>query len=312
MSISVVFAAPSFTLTSAQTVDASTIVATFDYHPNIGSGVYSLVSNHGAVRTVLQGAGPTPYQLYLYTNAPLTQDFWTLTYSGQTTGSPPVAIVPGTAYFWSGVGLAPVGIAAPPFSGANGSAYDFLRDNIPSSMKGNAWACFIAGLAVGEQVAWDNAPLVDRQMFLATASGVWLDRRAAGMGMERPVDVGMLDDDFRDYTVSLSSGQQTLIAFLEALRGRVDAGGRLLRHQSCGGAVHRHAAGGGLGRSRSRTGGRGRLHGRGRGSGSSGGRLVSTAAAGDERENDQHSQRRDRQSDEDRPPSRPPALLPWS
>lgn len=218
MSTTAIFTGPSFVVVSAQAVDASTLLVTFNYPPIIGTGIYSLVSNHGDVRTVTQGNGPGTDTAYLYTSAPLTQDFWTLTYSGQQTGAPPVNVVPGTAYFWCGVGVAPTGAASPPFSGDNQDAAEFIRDHIPSSMKGTVWACLIAGLAASEQVAWDNAPLVDRQMFLSTASGVWLDRRAAGLGFERPEGVGMGDDSFRDYAIALSSGQQTIIAFLEALR----------------------------------------------------------------------------------------------
>jgi len=224
MSTTAIFTGLGFVVVSAQAVDASTILVTFNYPPTIGTGIYSLVSNHGDVRTVTQGAGPGTHDAYLYTNAPLTQDFWTLTYSGQTTGAPPVTVTPGTAYFWCGFGVAPTGAATPPFSGDSQDAAEFIRDHIPSSMKGTVWACLIAGLAASEQVAWDNAPLVDRQMFLATASGTWLDRRAAGLGFERPLDVGMGDDSFRDYAITVSSSQQTIIAFLEALRvfyGRV-------------------------------------------------------------------------------------------
>lgn len=218
MSTSAIFTGLGFVLVSAQPVDASTILVTFNYTPLPGVGVYGLLSNHGDVRTVTVGAGPQPHQVYLYTNAPLTQDFWTLNYSGQQTGAPPVTIVPGAAYFWCGFGVAPTGTASPPFSGDNQDAAEFIRDHIPSSMKGNVWACLIAGLAASEQVAWDNAPLVDRQMFLSTASGVWLDRRAAGLGFERPAGVGMGDESFRGYAITVSSGQQTIIAFLEALR----------------------------------------------------------------------------------------------
>lgn len=94
----------------------------------------------------------------------------------------------------------------------------FLRGEIPPSMKGSVWSCLVAGLAAGEQPAWDNAPSAERQMFLSTAAGIWLDRRAAGLGLERPADVGMPDEAFRDYAIQVSSRQQTIPAILEALR----------------------------------------------------------------------------------------------
>lgn len=122
-----------------------------------------------------------------------------------------------THALFTGLGV-PVGPAAAPFSGASPSASIFLRDEIPDSMKGDVWSCLIAGLAVGEQFAWDNAPLVANQMFLATASSIWLNRRAAGLGLERPVGVGMLDEAFRQYSIQSSSRQLTIPAFLEMLR----------------------------------------------------------------------------------------------
>lgn len=207
-----------FVLTSALAVDVSTVAATFNYSPVIGSGTYSLLSSHGDVRTVVQGAGGNAHQVYLHTNLPLTQDLWTLTYLGVQESPSLVVVTPGAFPFWVGFGVAPVGIATPPFSGEDLTAEQFLRREIPPSMKGNVWSCLIAGLAVGEQVAWDNAPSVERQMFLATAAGQWLDRRAAGLGLERPSGVGMPDDAFRDYSIQVSSRQLTIPAILEALK----------------------------------------------------------------------------------------------
>jgi hypothetical protein len=107
---------------------------------------------------------------------------------------------------------------APPFSGDDLTAEQFLRREIPPSMKGPVWDAFIAALGVGEQLAWDNAPSVARQMFLATAAGIWLDRRAAGLGLQRPNDVGMPDEAFRQYAIQIASQQQTIPAILEALK----------------------------------------------------------------------------------------------
>lgn len=218
MAIQQQFTGPDFVLVSARATDASTVVATFNYPPVVGTGTYSLLSAHGDVRTVLQGAGSTDHQINLYTNQPLTQDFWTLTYSNVQEDPSLVLVIPGSFLFWAAVGVPPVGPVTPPFTGEDLTAAQFLRREIPPSMAGDVWSCLIAGLAVGEQAAWDNAPSVDRQMFLATALEEWLDRRAGGLGFERPAGVGMSDTVFRDYTIQVSSRQLTIPAILETLK----------------------------------------------------------------------------------------------
>ena len=93
----------------------------------------------------------------------------------------------------------------------------FLRNVLPNSMRGRVWDCLIAGLAVGEQSAWDNAPLVRDQLFLSTASGGWLDRRMAGVGLERPRGVGMTDTLARQYAIQVVNRQETTPAVMECL-----------------------------------------------------------------------------------------------
>src|SRR5574340_721295 len=107
MPVSQNFTAPSFSLTAAMALDASTVVATFNYPVNVGSGVYTLTSAHGDTRTVMQGSAADPHQVLLHTNQPLTQDFWTLTYSGQTSSPSGAIVIPGSCPFWVGVGIAP-------------------------------------------------------------------------------------------------------------------------------------------------------------------------------------------------------------
>jgi hypothetical protein len=96
-------------------------------------------------------------------------------------------------------------------------ASNFLYNMLPNSMRGRVWDCMIAGLATGEQRAWDNAPLVRDQMFLSTASDVWLDRRMAGFGLERPVGIGMTDTVARQYAIQVVNHQETIPAILETL-----------------------------------------------------------------------------------------------
>jgi len=93
----------------------------------------------------------------------------------------------------------------------------FLYNMLPNSMRGRVWDCMIAGLAAGEKPAWDNAPLVRDQMFLSTASGIWLDRRMADSGLERPADVGMSDLVARQYAIQVVNRQETIPAVLECL-----------------------------------------------------------------------------------------------
>jgi hypothetical protein len=101
------------------------------------------------------------------------------------------------------------------------SAEQFLRKAIHASshgsMKGPGWTALIAALASAIEQTRSQAPVVFDQLHLASATGKWLDRRAASLGMERPKNVGMDDETFVALVIAVTNGKLTAPAILEVL-----------------------------------------------------------------------------------------------
>lgn len=105
----------------------------------------------------------------------------------------------------------------------NDSAADVLRRHLNPALVGPAWDALIAAIATGDQNNWDTARLAFDQLFTSTASGVYLTRRAADDGIERPENVGMSDEMFRNYTIKRSTSaltEESLLEMLEVFYGR--------------------------------------------------------------------------------------------
>lgn len=105
----------------------------------------------------------------------------------------------------------------------NDSAESVIRKHLPPSLAGRAWDALIAALAVADELNWENARLAFDQLFKSTASGLYLDRKAADDGLARPPDIGMPDDLFRQLAIKTSASKLTpevLLEILEVFYGR--------------------------------------------------------------------------------------------
>lgn len=92
-----------------------------------------------------------------------------------------------------------------------------LRKFLNPALKGKGWTSMIAALAVGDQQNADNARLAFDQLFLSTAGGAYLDRRASDEGIDRPRGVNMSDDLFRKLALTQKNGKLTQKALLDVL-----------------------------------------------------------------------------------------------
>jgi hypothetical protein len=108
---------------------------------------------------------------------------------------------------------------------SNDDAEALIRKHLPMAFRGTAWSAIIAALATGDRYNFDLARTVFDQLFLSSASGIYLDRRAGREGVERPAGVGMSDELFRRLAIEQSTGKltyQSLIDVLEIFYG-IDA-----------------------------------------------------------------------------------------
>lgn len=109
------------------------------------------------------------------------------------------------------------------------SAADVLRKNFnPVFRNKKNWSALIEALATGDKNNREAARSAFNQLFLSTASGSYLNQRAAEHGVSRPTDVGLSDAGimgdigFRQYAIRLSNGgltQQSLLEVLEVFYG---------------------------------------------------------------------------------------------
>jgi hypothetical protein len=88
----------------------------------------------------------------------------------------------------------------------NDSAEQVIRKHLSSALKGPNWNTVITALAVGDDANWNNAQLAIKQMFLASASGQYLVKRASDQGVVPPHDVGMTDEVLRRLAVKTANG----------------------------------------------------------------------------------------------------------
>jgi Concanavalin A-like lectin/glucanases superfamily/Kelch motif len=97
----------------------------------------------------------------------------------------------------------------------------------------SVWQALVAGIAKGDCNVRTQAELAFDQLTIATASGVYLQRRAGDSGVTKPSLTGMVDDLFRKLTVSVVNFKLTQSAFLrildtlygpDAVRGFIETG----------------------------------------------------------------------------------------
>jgi hypothetical protein len=99
----------------------------------------------------------------------------------------------------------------------NDDAERVLRKHLSPAIRGRATNALIAALASGDQKNWDAAALIFDQLFRASASGLYLDRKCADDGVERPTNVGMNDDLYRRLATLVTTNKLTPQVLLEVL-----------------------------------------------------------------------------------------------
>lgn len=106
---------------------------------------------------------------------------------------------------------------------SNDSVIDSLRRFLnPQFRLKTAWEALIAAIAAGDQIVRDNAYKAFDQLFLSTASGQYLIKKAADYGIRQP-DIGISDSVFRKLAVSLNARKlvhQALLGILETFYGQ--------------------------------------------------------------------------------------------
>jgi hypothetical protein len=222
MSSSASFVGPSLSVASAQQLGASTVRVTFTLAPLAVSSsgghdalnpLHYLLSGP-ATNSVASVAAETATTFLLTTLTPLVGGTWTITCINIQTASGSALVAPTSASF-SSTALA----ASTLLSGGaqNDTPESILRKHLSPALKGRAWDALMAALAVGDQYNQDTAKAAFDQLFVCTASGLYLDRRGADRGVTRPATIGISDDVYRKLTIKSSAKKLVMQVLLEAL-----------------------------------------------------------------------------------------------
>lgn len=230
MSTSITFIGTGFFVVSAVQSGFNTITVTFSSTPKAASSI-AVDDALNPVNYVLSGPGPysiasitptsgDPLSVNILLNSALAAGTWAITAANIQTPTSFGLGVPDTAQFQVVVSstLTPLTAGA-----ENDDAEKVIRKHLSPALRGPNWDALIAALSVGDDMNWDNARAAFDQLYLSTASGSYLTRRAADQGIQKPYNVGISDDDFRQLAIKTTAGKlvhQSLREILEVYYGR--------------------------------------------------------------------------------------------
>jgi len=100
---------------------------------------------------------------------------------------------------------------------SNDDCESLLRKHLNPALKGPGWNATIAGIAAGDCPVFDNTKLAFDQLYINTASGIYLDRITANDGIVRPKNVGINDETYRHLATKVKNHKVVQQALLEVL-----------------------------------------------------------------------------------------------
>ncbi len=79
------------------------------------------------------------------------------------------------------------------------------------------WNALIGAISAGDQINFDNGKAAINQLWIHSASGIYLDRRAADQGVVKPDSIGISDEVFRRLTIKTTTKKVVTQSLLEAM-----------------------------------------------------------------------------------------------
>ncbi len=101
----------------------------------------------------------------------------------------------------------------------NDEAEEIFRKHFNPGIKSyeTGWNSLIGGITAGDTINFTNSQRAKNQLWIHSAESIYLDRRAADVGVIRPASVGISDDVFRRLTIKTTTKKLITQAFLETL-----------------------------------------------------------------------------------------------
>lgn len=183
-------------------------------HDALNPANYTVTGPSAAAVSSVSSVGGDPQSVTVVTTSPLPAGVWTLTVANIQTPGGQSLIPPTSLSFLVSISANATELTA---GASNDDAEKIIRKHLSQAMQGDNWNALIAGLAVGDDINWKNAELAFDQLFEVSASGKYLDRLGANRGIQRPIDVGLSDDLYRQLLIALNSNKLTHEALREIL-----------------------------------------------------------------------------------------------
>lgn len=190
---------------------------------------YSLSGPIAAYIESVEVVGGDSLSFFLITNTPLAGGNWSITVLNVQTASGSNLVDPKTLDFIA----APLNTLVSANPGAiNDDTESIIKKHLNPFLKGPGLDALIAGLANGDSYVLDTAQAAFDQLFLSSASGKYLERISSDYGLDKPDNLGLSDELFRELTIKINAEKLTLNSFLsiletyygeDALRASVDS-----------------------------------------------------------------------------------------
>jgi len=181
---------------------------------------YALSGPGPATISSVQAVSGNPLSFDLVLTSTLLIGTWTVTVSNVQTPASAALVAPFSAQFQ----VTAAATLTPLAGGAtNDDAETVIRKHLDPALKGPNWDALIAAVSTGDTENWNTARSAFDQLFISTASGLYLERRAADEGIREPLNVGISDDLFRQYTIKTRSKKlvhEAIREILEVFYGR--------------------------------------------------------------------------------------------
>jgi len=183
-----------------------------DYAPN-----YTITGPSGPV--TVSSVSPTAQDLEtIDVFAFLAPGSYTLTVAGTVTSISGIALTASGAPLTVSFAISAVKEGPIPGGATNAASADTLRSFLnPAYRNRPTWEAIIAGLATGDASVKAMAQSAFDQLFLTSASGSYLTKRASDYGIARPANIGISDQDFRKLAIATVSSKLTSSAVADIL-----------------------------------------------------------------------------------------------
>jgi len=228
MSSSYAFLGAGFSIAGANALSQTVVQVHYTSPPQAFSSVsstdalnpsnYTLVGPVPATVSAVTAVGGDPLSFDLQFLAPLLPGMWTVIVANVRDPFN-VALSPPTSATFT---VTATGVQ-PPLTPPVQFDEPIIRKHLSPALAGPNWDGLIAALEQGDIYNRQNAAAAFNQLYISTASGPYLTQRAADYGIQRPVNVGMADDLFRQLVINVNTDkvvQEAIREILEVFYGQ--------------------------------------------------------------------------------------------